>query len=258
MINKLKYILSKRIDKNLHNEKCNCDSYWENRKNSTFLNTNFTRLKKLRDNQTDILRCNKCDNLFYKHKTVINKLNDKNIDLLNRWNSTEQIIDSNYFGLLKEIGIIEGWYNTILIPCKVLTKEKKELDFCLLVLSDLPPFQEIYSNNYDNVFMINEIVDIYKSDYSLPLEIRKSTRNQREAGMGFTPTVLESPNGKLFCLNGSNDFLKYDNVNPNELLIKEFSQDKYQNDYILYSLKEKLNYIICDKNTQIENYKAEQ
>lgn len=256
MINRIRNIFSKRIDENYQTETCICDSYWENRNDSSYLDCNFTISQKLRDDKTEILKCNTCDSLYLRHDTLIEKLNDRNIDLLNRWNFANLEIDSNYIGLLREIGIIEGWYNTILIPCKAQTKTNYILDFCLLVFTDLPPWQEVYSDNYDNVFMINEIADIYKSDYCLPLDIRKLTRNQREAGMGFTPTVLESSDGKLFCLNGSNDFFKYGNVNPKELKIKEFSRDKYQKDYILYSFKEKIKYIICDKHNEIENYKA--
>ena len=255
MIDRLKDIFSKRIDK-LQKDTCICDSYWEKRNDSSYLDRTFTLFQKLRDNKTVILKCNTCDSLFIKHDTLINKLNDRNLDLLKRWNTSDLIINSKYIGLLTEIGIIEGWYNTIMIPCKTKTKKNEILDFCLLVFTDLPPWQEVYLDNYDNVFMINEIADIYKSDYSLPLDIRKLTRNQREAGMGFTPTVLESSDGKQFCLNGSNDFFKYGNVKPNELMIKEFSRDKYQKDYILYSFKEKIRYIICDKNKEIENYKA--
>ncbi len=249
-------MFSKQTDKRLQKGACICDSYWDKRNDLSYLEKNFTIYKKLRDNKTEILKCKKCDSLFLKHDTLIDKLNDSNIDLLNRWDSSNQVIDGSFIGLLKEIGIIEGWYNTILIPCKAKTKKQEILDFCLLVFTDLPPWQEVYTDNYDNVFMINEILDIYKSDYSLPLEIRKLTRNQREAGMGFTPTVLESSDGRLFCLNGSNDFFKYGNVNPNELIVKEFSRDKYQKDYILYSFNEKIKYIICDKNNEIENYKA--
>lgn len=248
-------MFSKKKDKRLQKESCICDLCWDKRNDSSYLGENFTVNKKLRDNKTKILKCNTCDSLFLKHDTLIDRLNDRKIDLLTRWNKSEQIIEAKFIGLLKEIGIIEGWYETILIPCKVQTKTNEILDFCLLVFTELPPFQEIYFKNYENVFMINEIADIYKSEYSLPLSIRKLTRNQREAGMGFTPTVLESSDDKLFCLNGSNDFFKYGNVNPNELIVKDFSRDKYQ-DYILYSFKEKIKYIICDKNKEIENYKA--
>lgn len=246
------------IQTSIENSKgsCICDSYWDNKNDLSYLKQNFTVNHTLRDKKSEILKCNFCNSLFIKHETIINKLNPISLSLLNKWDSSEQKINLNLLGLLKEIGITEGWYKTIMIPCKVQTKANATIEFCLLVFTDLPPFQEVYSENNENVFMISEIENIYKSDYSSPLSIRKLTRNQREAGMGFAPTVLKSSDGKLFCLNGSNYFFKYGNVDPKELTVEEFSREKYHKDYILYDFKEKVNYIICDKNAEIENYKA--
>lgn len=255
-MNILKKILSRRTTKALEEAECVCDSYWENKNDLSYLEHAFHVEETLRNNKTKILKCKTCNNTFLKHDTLIHKLDSKSLDLLNRWNSSSQKLNPNDINILKEIGIIEGWHDTILIPCKAKTKTKNTLEYCLLIFTDLPPFQEVYNDNYKNVFMINEITEISKSDYSLPVNIRKLTRNQREAGMGFTPTVLEAPDGKLFCLNGSNDFFKHGNTNPRELTVKEFSREKYQTDYIIYKLKEDITYIICDKNIQIEKNKA--
>lgn len=134
----------------------------------------------------------------------------------------------------------------IVFPCRVRLKSGKELDFCLVRFQKLPPLQSnIYGAPY---LLLNEVAEIFPSDFALSREVRYATTRAEEIRMSFAPTIVMGPDNRKYYLNWTNDFIDFENWKGKDVRLS--GDDGYQAMNIgagpLGSGKNAITYIIGD------------
>lgn len=97
----------------------------------------------------------------------------------------------------------------IVFPCRVSLKNGEDLDYCLVRFQKLPPLK---SNLYNSPYiLLNEVADIFPSEFALSREVRYATTRAEEIRMSFAPTIVLGPDDKKYYLNWTNDFVDFQN-----------------------------------------------
>jgi hypothetical protein len=90
-------------------------------------------------------------------------------------------------------------------PCSAMTTAGHRFDLAVISIQAHAPFEP-----HRNYRLGSEISKVDDSPYALPLDVRIATSRAEELSMGFAPTIVEMPDGKLFTLNWTNHFLVRD------------------------------------------------
>lgn len=169
-------------------------------------------------------KCQVCENWWYLNETQnqMNAVPKERQGLLVRWNSLplEPLIDM--VKTLSEIGatppdIYGNGQGEIRVPCRVITKSNETYDCAWICFAQGPPLDLWPSKT----FLLDEVLRIEPSPFALPKEIRVATADAEEVRMCFSPTMIEAPDRKLICLNGTNDFFVDSRYKPDEMKLAQ-------------------------------------
>lgn len=167
-----------------------------------------------------LVSCPECGSLYTKTAYPIgrgmiqlNKVSKSELAAVEKWNEAKLIPTKEQLDVLKEIGatppdVYTNGTDTISFPCKVILKNKKELDYCYLYFRMQPPLE---SNLYGakKYFLLNEVETILPSDFALTKEVRFATTRADELRMSFAPTVVIGPDKKKYYFNWTNEFIDF-------------------------------------------------
>jgi len=150
-------------------------------------------------------------------------LPDEKAGLLQEWDSVPLTLSPTLREKAEAIGAIgahplSGEKDFAEIPCRVLTKQGKWLDKCLLSFKTAP-----HTTSYQKkILFLKDVADIEPSDLALPLAVRAATCLSQETRTGFAPTYVGSPDGRRFALNWTvNFFDRKDLIGKDMVLLEE-------------------------------------
>jgi hypothetical protein len=89
------------------------------------------------------------------------------------------------------------------VPCKVILTDGREKEHCLLRFTNLPP-KELVDN--ESTFWITAVDKISASQNALPYKARYLSSIAEEVRNSYAPSLIKSPDGKIFILNWTNHF----------------------------------------------------
>lgn len=192
-----------------------------------------------------ICRCLKCANPYFIEDNVYNKILPGQLTMLQEWSDKDLITPNPIKAQLELIGITDNWNKSKVVPCKIVHKNGKTLDFTTVQFSLQPPLGHYYSN-YKDIFLIDDLLSIEKSDFALSKEIREAAFKAEERRMGFYPTVLKDKYGQKIAVNGPSLFFDANNVKGSELTLaneqwnhkeKYFYEEKVENNALIIAKK---------------------
>jgi hypothetical protein len=87
-------------------------------------------------------------------------------------------------------------------PCKVTSHSGQLFEVAMVCVQLDAPVQD-----WMQFRLGSEIAEIADSDFALPFDVRLASSRAEEIRMGFSPSLIEMPDGKRFVLNGMTNFM---------------------------------------------------
>jgi hypothetical protein len=127
--------------------------------------------------------------------------------LVLEWNAAPIVLGPHFEEVLTAIGatppdIYGNGKDQRVTPCKVTTKIGQIFDPALICIQLDAPVQD-----YMQFRLGSEIGEIDESEFALPWDVRIASAQAMEMRMGFSPSLIQMPDGKKFVLNGRTSFL---------------------------------------------------
>jgi hypothetical protein len=195
-------------------------------------------------------RCPKCNISWYlktwgKGIQDMCFVEDVNLPLLEKWNNKKLTIPNSLLEKLKYIKATPlPWVSGLIhVPCAIKLKTGGTLDFCLISIQKTPP---LGSQN----ILIDEVEDIFESEYTLSQKIRLATSLAEEETMMNAPTYAKDRENRFFNLQFEPEFFEKDGIKGKDLVLLEpkdfdFLKEKASKEWV-YSRPKKIIYIIAD------------
>jgi len=188
-------------------------------------------------------RCKNCGQYWFldDEGVILWRVNADMTDLLFQWDNTSLLPNKAPIKSLQKIGSSQITRDeSINIPCGIITKTGEFIEPASVEFSKFPPL----SGNPQETILGCDILKIVKTDFALPLEVRKETQRAREIHMGYAPTEIEV-HGYIFILNGAEDFFGHYGFKGSEVSLP--SMEKFGELY--KETEKKFGDLLVDNNT---------
>ncbi len=96
-------------------------------------------------------------------------------------------------------------------PCLAETLAGEVLELAMICIQRDAPIQ-----THQKFRLGSELLRIDESRFALPLEVRRASSRAEEMRMGFSPSIIEMPDGRRFVLNGTSNFMVKDGYDARE------------------------------------------
>ncbi|MEP4534666.1 MAG: hypothetical protein ABJ004_16360 [Cyclobacteriaceae bacterium] len=132
-------------------------------------------------------------------------------------------------------------------PCQVKSEEGIWTDFCKIRFTKTAPFQ----THYKKLKLLNEIVDVKESEFTMPHNLRISNTLTEDIRMSFFPFMVKTKKGNYLTYNGDADFVSKGNLKAEEISHEvEFSYDRFKK--VAETPSEDVTYIIGKWDSRLE------
>ena len=186
----------------------------------------------------DIFKCKKCETNFHISQNMYEKILPGQIEILKNWNEKSLVCPENLKNEIEKIGFSEDWNLGKVLPSKIELKNGEKYEKTIIKFTSIPPIG-YFNNEFKNIFFIDDVESIEKSEFGLSKEIRIESLNAEERRMGFNPTVLRNKNDIKVVINGISLFFNSENIKGSELeLANETWDHKKKYIYDNYNQKE--------------------
>jgi len=197
--------------------------------------------------------CRTCKTHWYldSDEKNIYPVTDWQMDYLEKWNTKSLIANSKTIELLKEIkatpiDIAGNNKEYIDFPCKVRINDVLH-HFAIISFQKTPPVGSRFCKQ-KTIYFIDDVQDIFPSDFVLNNSIRYATANSPEIRMGFSPTVIKDSNENLYYLNWNQSFFDTDGLKGKDMILSGSFDFNNNNIKPSENILSKIIYIIGDWN----------
>jgi hypothetical protein len=170
----------------------------------------FVRWQPLR--RGTLYRCEACDACWHldEAREWMTHVPDQRLRLVLDWNREPIKLSSDVTALLAAIGptppdIYGNGNGQLVTPCSVETTSGERTDLALLCIQKDAPVQHGLEFR-----LASEIAHVSHSPYALPRAVREASSRTEEVRMGFSPLLIEMPDGSRLILNGRTSFVVED------------------------------------------------
>jgi hypothetical protein len=87
-------------------------------------------------------------------------------------------------------------------PCKVVSRSGEVFETAMICVQLDAPVQE-----HMRFRLGSEIAEVSESAFALPRSVREASSQAHEMRMGFSPSLIEMPDGKRYVMNGMTSFM---------------------------------------------------
>lgn len=154
-------------------------------------------------------RCNICDEVWHLDgaEQTMTHVHSTRLPLVLEWDQQQITLAKEVEVQLEQIGptppdVYGNWSDKRMTPCKIFTTDGEEVDPAMVCVQLDAPVQD-----YMKTRLGSEIARVSNSSFALPLDVRLASSRAHEIRMGFSPTLIEMPDGKRFVLNGMTSFM---------------------------------------------------
>lgn len=169
--------------------------------------SHFTRWQDLRRGR--LYRCKICNQCWHLdgNNQRLTHVADERLPLVLQWGKQPIVLPARLAKVLDEISstppdIYGNGSNQRITPCTIETKSGECFQFAIVCIQqDAPVFDEW------NIRLASEIVEISPSPFALPRDVRMASAQAEENRMGYSPSLIEMPDGRQFILNGRTNFM---------------------------------------------------
>lgn len=178
--------------------------------------SNYLPWLKLRRGQ--LFRCKICEQVWHLDgaEQIMTHVSSDRLPLVLDWNRAPISLSEEVAAVLADIGatppdIYGNGIERRVTPCSITTQSCEVVDPAMICVQLDAPVQD-----YMQFRLGHEVSSVQPSPHSLPLDVRLETSRAHEMRMGFSPTLIELPDGKKFVLNGMTSFLVEPGYKANE------------------------------------------
>ena len=156
-----------------------------------------------------LFRCNVCHQVWHLdgRGQIMTHVAQERLPLVLKWDEEPILLTEEQQARLEQIGptppdLYGNWSDRRVTPCRVTTTTGEVVDPAMVCVQPEAPIQ------VDMDFRLgNEVADVTVSEFALPLDVRLASSRAEEMRMGFSPSLIEMPDGKRFVLNGMTSFM---------------------------------------------------
>jgi hypothetical protein len=167
----------------------------------------FAQWKELR--RGTLYHCRICDEVWHLDGKAeqMTHVSSERQPLVLEWDREETAVPSDISEMVERIGptppdVYGNEQDRRITPCKVVTRSGEVFETAMICVQLDAPVQD------HMLFRLgSEIAEVSASAFALPREVREASSRAQEMRMGFSPTLIEVPDGKRFVMNGMTSFM---------------------------------------------------
>ncbi len=170
-----------------------------------------------------LYKCRSCGQPWYLcgDPAFMNFVPMERLPIIERWNEQPIVLPTEFTECLAVIGAtppdIYGNRSQFQeTPCAVTTIDGQEIDMAVISIQRHAPFEEW--RKYD---FATEIASVSLSPYALSLAVRVASSKAHEVRMGFAPTLVETGDGEVVTLNGTQNFFVWRNCKAGDVVVSQ-------------------------------------
>ncbi|MDO9474222.1 MAG: hypothetical protein Q7J28_14300 [Caulobacter sp.] len=137
-------------------------------------------------------------------------VNDGRIELVLAWDAAPITLPPDLVHIVQQIGptppdVYGNGRERRVTPCAVETSSGEIFERAMICVQADAPVED-----HMQFRLGSEIASIHESAFALPAEVRRASSLAPEMRMGFSPTLIEMPDGRRFVMNGMTSFMLVD------------------------------------------------
>lgn len=175
-----------------------------------------------------LYRCNVCNEVWHLDGggERMTHVAPERLDLVLAWDRSAIELSEALQAVLREISptppdVYGNGAERRVTPCTVETVSGERFEKAMVCIQRDAPIQD------HMIFKLgSEIAQISESPFALPLAVREASSRAEEMRMGFSPALIEMPNGRRFVMNGMTSFMVMAGYDAREASVAEGSYFK--------------------------------
>lgn len=155
-----------------------------------------------------LYKCGVCDEVWYldEDEVRMTHVESNRLPLVLDWNREASSLPAAMSDVVRRIGptppdVYGNGSEHRVTPCAVTTHSGEHFDKALICIQRDPPVE-----NGLRFRLGSEIAEITESPFALPRLVREASSRAHEIRMGFSPTLIEMPDGRRFVMSGLTHF----------------------------------------------------
>lgn len=157
----------------------------------------------------ELFQCEACHELWHLDGgcQILTHISPARLPLILEWDRQSIKLREDWKYRLDQIGstppdLYGNGTDRRVTPCKVVTILGEQVDPAMVCVQLDAPVE------HHMQFRLGiDVAGIEESEFALPFEVRSATSQAEELRMGFSPSLIEMPDGKRFMLNGRTNFM---------------------------------------------------
>lgn len=156
-----------------------------------------------------LYRCSICDEVWHLDKDAqrMTHVQAERLPLVLAWSAETIALPGAISAVIQRIGptppdVYGNGRERRVTPCEVTTRSGERFDKAMICVQPDAPVQD-----YLRFRLGSEVAEVNASPFALPRVVREASSRAHEMRMGFSPTLIEMPNGRRFVMNGMTSFM---------------------------------------------------
>lgn len=134
-------------------------------------------------------------------------VDDSRVELVLAWDAAPITLPADLVDIVQQIGptppdVYGNGRERRVTPCAVKTRSGETFERAMICVQGDAPVED-----HMRFRLGSEIACIQESAFALPADVRRASSLAPEMRMGFSPTLIEMPDGQRFVMNGMTSFM---------------------------------------------------
>lgn len=167
----------------------------------------FAYWKELR--RGTLYRCRVCDEVWHLDGDAerMTHVQSERLPLVLDWNRKPIVLPPAVSNVIERIGptppdVYGNGKERRVTPCEVISRSGERFETAMICVQQDAPVQD-----HMRFQLGSEVAEVSESSFALPRAVREASSRAEEMRNGFSPTLIEMPDGKRFVMNGMTSFM---------------------------------------------------
>jgi hypothetical protein len=168
---------------------------------------NYAHWRELRRGK--LYHCRICKEVWHLDggAELLTHVKSERLPLILDWDRLETALPPSLSAIIERIGptppdVYGNEKERRVTPCKVVSRSGEVFETAMICVQLDAPIQE-----HMRFRLGSEIAEISESAFALPRSVREASSQAHEIRMGFSPSLMEMPDGKRYVMNGMTSFM---------------------------------------------------
>ncbi len=156
-----------------------------------------------------LFRCQQCSEVWHLdgNAKLMTQVEPGRLPLVLDWNRKPIVLPADVMEVVQHIGptppdVYGNGSERRVTPCEVTTRSGEIIETAMVCIQLDAPIDA-----QRRCRLGSEIAEVRESRFALPRSVREASSRAEEMRMGFSPTLIEMPDGRRFVLNGMTSFM---------------------------------------------------